>query len=172
MLCLFNEIKGTPTPIMVESTMVAALQKNALGATTLMTTGGQVYVDADLATAAQILGWPVPVTNTAVPLVSGTGVVGTVLHCTTGEWTGKPTTYAYQWLSDVTVHLAADASKPAPPPGDYTVVASDVGKNISCVVTATNALGSTPAPLSNAVMGVAAPPPPPAPPPPAAKPAA
>jgi hypothetical protein len=70
-------------------------------------------------------------------------VVGTVCSCTSGNWTGSPTGYAYQWTRDGTnISLATSAT--------YTLVAADVGGHqIRCVVTATNATGSTTAPPSN-----------------------
>ena len=63
------------------------------------------------------------------------------LSATMGNWTGEPTSYAYQWRIDGAV-VGTDSAV-------YTVQAADVGKNATCTVTATNALGSTVAPLSN-----------------------
>ena len=71
-------------------------------------------------------------------------IVGTVVTCTTGNWTGSPTGYAYQWKRDGTTNLGTAAS--------YTLISADIGGHqITCVVTATNATGSTAAPPSNAV---------------------
>jgi hypothetical protein len=79
-----------------------------------------------------------------VPMVMGNGVVGETLTCTMGNWYGEPASYAYAWQSDATAVGGA---------GDtYTVAESDVGHSITCVVTATNAAGSTTAPPSNAVV--------------------
>lgn len=64
--------------------------------------------------------------------------------CTMGNWTGEPTSYAYQWKND-----GADVGDGTVP---YAVTADDVGHTITCVVTATNAAGSTPAPPSNGVV--------------------
>jgi hypothetical protein len=78
-----------------------------------------------------------------VPHVSGNGAVGDTLSCTMGNWDGEPTSYAYAWKSDGTTDLGT---------GDtYVVAATDSGHSITCLVTATNALGSTAAPPSNAV---------------------
>jgi hypothetical protein len=79
-----------------------------------------------------------------VPHVAGNGAVGDTLSCTMGNWTGEPTSYGYQWKSDGTADLGTG--------GTYVVAASDSGHSITCVVTATNALGSTVAPPSNAVL--------------------
>jgi hypothetical protein len=91
---------------------------------------------------------PTPPRVVDVPAVTGNGVVGSTLTCTMGNWTGEPTSYAYQWKSDGTTELGT---------GDtYVAVEGDTGHSVSCVVTATNAAGSMVAPPSNAVAIVAA----------------
>ena len=71
-------------------------------------------------------------------------VVGTVCSVTNGNWTGSPTGYAYQWKRDGATNLGTAAN--------YTLVAADIGGHqIGCVVTATNATGSTAAPISNQI---------------------
>jgi hypothetical protein len=80
---------------------------------------------------------------------AGPGTVGGTLTCTMGNWTGEPTGYSYQWQSD-----GADIVGGSTP--TYVVVEEDIGHSLACVVTATNASGSTRAPPSNAVMAVAA----------------
>lgn len=145
MICYFNAVSGQATPVVVDSTMVAAVNQHAQGSTQLLTTGGPILVDVDVQDAIVALGWPpfpAP-TNIDVPHVTGDGVVGEVLTCTTGNWNGEPTSYSYQWLSDaIQVGTNSDA---------YTVAGSDAGQSLTCVVTATNAGGSTVAPPSNAV---------------------
>ena len=82
-----------------------------------------------------------PPVNVDVPLASLTGATAS---CTMGNWQGEPTSYAYAWHNDgVAIAGAADAT--------YTVQPDDSGHSLACVVTATNALGSTAAPMSNAV---------------------
>jgi len=76
-----------------------------------------------------------------VPHVSQSG---DTLHCTMGNWHGSPTDYAYHWLLD-----EMDAGTDAP---DLPVTPDEVGKTAVCVVTATNAAGSTQAPPSNSVV--------------------
>jgi hypothetical protein len=78
--------------------------------------------------------------NTAVPLVTQSG---TTLSCTMGIWEGEPTSYSYAWQLDGTA-AGTDAAS-------YEVQAGDVGKAATCTVTATNAAGSTAAPVSNSV---------------------
>jgi hypothetical protein len=82
-----------------------------------------------------------PPVNTAVPAVTQTA---DVLSCTMGTWTGSPTSYAYQWKVDGT-----DVGTDAP---SYTALPADVGSTATCVVTATNANGSTAAPPSVGVI--------------------
>lgn len=72
-------------------------------------------------------------------------VVGTVCSCTQGNWEGVPTSKTYQWTRDGTNITGATAAT-------YTLVSADTGGHqIRCVVTATNAQGSTTAPPSNAI---------------------
>ena len=86
---------------------------------------------------------PVPAApvNTAVPYVSQEG---DMLNCTMGEWLWEPTSYAYAWEMDGTA-VGSDSAT-------HAVVAGDGGKTATCVVTATNDLGSTAAPPSNGVV--------------------
>jgi hypothetical protein len=64
-----------------------------------------------------------------------------------GNWDGEPDSYTYAWHSDGVANGATGA--------DYTITPEDAGHTLACVVTATNALGSTTAPMSN---GIAIPP--------------
>jgi hypothetical protein len=90
-----------------------------------------------------------PPVNVTVPYVSPeTAAVGASLNCTMGTWTNEPASYAYQWMRDGAALTGTSA--------DYTIVADDAGHSLSCVVTATNAVGSTTAPPSNAVTVAAA----------------
>jgi hypothetical protein len=90
--------------------------------------------------AAQVAAVGPPV-NVDVPFVSQTGAT---LSCTMGNWMGEPTAYAYAWHNDgVAVAGATDPT--------YTVQPDDSGHSLACVVSATNALGTTAAPMSNAV---------------------
>lgn len=82
--------------------------------------------------------------NVDVPHVSGTPGVGETLSCTMGNWNGEPSSYAYQWQSDGT-DIAGSISD------TYLIAAGDAGHSLACVVTATNAIGSTAAPASNPV---------------------
>lgn len=106
-------------------------------------------------------------TNTALPTVSpaGTANIGQNLTCAPGTWTGSPT-FEYSWKRNgQTIAL--------PTPGatftnTYTVVASDAGASLTCVVFAFNTAGNASAtsaavtvqdanPPSNTGVGTAAP---------------
>jgi hypothetical protein len=83
----------------------------------------------------------IPPANTVPPAVTGTAVVGSLLSCTEGTWTGSPTiTYTYQWKRNGVNIGGATAST-------YTLVQADAGNtaNIECTVTATNGAGAVPA---------------------------
>lgn len=81
-----------------------------------------------------------PPVNVDVPLVIQEGGV---LNCTMGNWKNEPAGYAYAWHTD---GIANGMGGPT-----YTVQPTDSGKSIACAVTATNAIGSTTAPMSNAI---------------------
>jgi hypothetical protein len=83
-----------------------------------------------------------------IPSVAGAGTVGSTLTCTMGNWTGEPSGYAYEWRADTTNVLGNGDS--------YVVDEVCVGHEVCCVVTASNAFGSTQAPPSNATMIAAA----------------
>ena len=80
-----------------------------------------------------------------IPYVSGATVRGSVLNCTQGNWVGTPSSYAYAWKRNGAVAVGTNANT-------YTTIIADVGAAIGCVVTATNATGSTPAPISNTIV--------------------
>jgi len=87
-------------------------------------------------------GPPAAPVNTLLPNVTGVAIVGDILTTDDGTWTGSPTSYAYQWKRGAT-NIGTNANT-------YTLVNADAGQSITCVVTATNGGGSTPA-TSNAV---------------------
>lgn len=75
------------------------------------------------------------IANSAAPVVSGTVAVGSTLSCTTGTWTGSPTTFVYQWQTSVTGTGGwgdiAGATNPT-----FVVPAPDAGLFIRCGVAA------------------------------------
>jgi hypothetical protein len=79
--------------------------------------------------------------NVDIPHVSQNG---NTLNCTMGNWEGEPTGYEYQWQIE-----GVDAGGNT---DNYIVQPSDVGKSAVCIVTATNANGSTDAPPSSDIV--------------------
>jgi surface antigen len=75
--------------------------------------------------------------NVSAPQISGTALVGELLICAPGSWTGSPApNLTYQWERNGTAIPGAVVSI-------YTVQAADEGQIVSCVVTGTNAAGSS-----------------------------
>ena len=81
-----------------------------------------------------------PPVNVDVPYVSQ---AGSTLSCTMGNWVVTPDSYSYAWQINGNAAGTNAAS--------YAVQAGDIGGTATCVVTATNAAGSTAAPPSNAI---------------------
>jgi hypothetical protein len=85
----------------------------------------------------------VPV-NTSAPVLSGNASSGSTLTSTTGTWTGYlPPTFAYQWYRGTTL-LTGQIN------ATYVTQAADIGQQVTCRVTGTNATGSGVA-TSNAI---------------------
>lgn len=78
---------------------------------------------------------PVPV-NTVQPVITGIAASGQVLSCSNGSWSNTPTSYTYQWIRDGRNYIPANSTST-----NYTLVTGDIGKKISCRVTAYNGRG-------------------------------
>ena len=76
-----------------------------------------------------------PPVNTVAPVASGALTVGSTLSVTNGTWSGSPT-FTYQWQRGGVNISGATAST-------YTTVSADGGTTVACVVTGTNAGGSS-----------------------------
>ena len=110
--------------------------------------GGNLPTASIIAAIDSVAGVLSPPGVVDVPYASASAkppIAGTVLSCTTGNWVGTPTSYAYQWKKDG-VNIGTNANA-------YTLLAGDVGGHqFTCVVTASNATPPpTAAPPSNAV---------------------
>jgi hypothetical protein len=96
---------------------------------------------------------PAPV-NTGLPAISGSTSQGSMLTASTGTWNNAPTGYTYQWRRcDASGGTCGDILN-ATGTG-YLTTASDVGKTIRVVVTASNTGGSGSA-TSNATATITA----------------
>ncbi|MFL5824430.1 MAG: choice-of-anchor Q domain-containing protein [Solirubrobacteraceae bacterium] len=74
--------------------------------------------------------------HTAAPRISGVAALGRMLTCSKGKWSGDlPLTYTYTWSRHGSVIPGAKSSK-------YTVARADIGRKLSCKVTARNRYGS------------------------------
>jgi hypothetical protein len=83
--------------------------------------------------------------NTSPPVISGKNDVGELFTVNDGTWTGiMPITFTYQWKRNGTNIIGETNST-------YTTVLVDSGQTITCLVTATNILGSTNA-ISNSAL--------------------
>ncbi|NGN44981.1 hypothetical protein G6N74_28395 [Mesorhizobium sp. CGMCC 1.15528] len=92
--------------------------------------------------------WALPV-NTVAPAITGTAQVGQTLTTTNGTWTGVPTvTYTRQWYADGVAIAGVTGTT-------RVLAAGELGKVITCVVTATNSAGVVTA-TSNATAAVIA----------------
>ena len=83
-----------------------------------------------------------PPSNTVAPVVTQ---VDPNLVCDTGTWDNSPSSYSYEWTKD-------GATIVGPTGSTYAIAFADVGATIACIVTATNAIGSTKGPSSNGVV--------------------
>lgn len=81
------------------------------------------------------------------PAITGSGYYGDSHSCSTGSWTNSPTSYTYQWYYLTTggwSSYSGATSSSWTPPASLTNISGYL-YTIKCIVTATNANGSTPA---------------------------
>jgi hypothetical protein len=78
-----------------------------------------------------------------IPYCSAVGATASV---TNGNWGGSPSGYTYAWKRDGATAIGSNVNT-------YTMVGADTGHQIGCVVSATNANGTTVSPISNTVRG-------------------
>jgi hypothetical protein len=95
--------------------------------------------------------------NTTLPAIAwnlgetaNTNIAGQTINVTAGQWSGAPTTFAYQW-QDCNATASSCPNIPGETEPVYTLHASDAGSYIRAQVTATNASGSVTA--SSSVTG-------------------
>lgn len=103
-------------------------------------------------------GLPAPQLTGASPALSGTPMVGNVLHCSTGVWSGSPVfTFSFLDQSAGGTVLTSGAT------ADYSITSADVGRMIACRVQAGS--NSATSNRQGPIPAVVTPPPPPPPPP-------
>lgn len=128
--------------------------------TATLTAGTNAY-GAGILIAIRPYTAPAPV-NTVAPAITGAPVVGGNITCDNGTWSNSPTSYSKQWQrsSDggTTWVNCTSTLQDGTPTGDtHTVNLRDVGCKLRCLVTATNAGGSTTAPSAAATSEIAVP---------------
>jgi hypothetical protein len=120
-------MRRTRTTLLVRTIVVAAL---ASAATVLALPGGS-------GAAAQARPG-----NTAEPRITGTASVGSTLSASTGNWTGSPTSFAFQWVRCPEGGGRSDGSDCASIGGattaKYVVATADVDHRLRVRVTAAN----------------------------------
>jgi Trypsin len=77
--------------------------------------------------------------NQSAPTLNGTALVGQQLSCSPGAWTGSPS-FSYQFVRSTS---AGDVGVASNGPAAYTVSSADAGTSLRCIVTATNAGGTS-----------------------------
>ena len=90
---------------------------------------------------ASVTAAPTGPTNTALPTISGSTVVGSTLSATQGTWTGTGNTYAYAWQR-CNASGASCAPIVSATGQTYVLTATDAADTIRVAVTATNAAGN------------------------------
>ena len=81
------------------------------------------------------------VTSTTAPAVAGTPAVGQTLTASSGDWSGAPSAYAYQWSRcDSTATTCADIAGATA--ATYAVAPEDAGSVLRATVTARNSVTS------------------------------
>ncbi len=89
---------------------------------------------------------PAAPANTAAPGITGTPLPDQTLTCSTGTWSGAPTSYAYQWLLDGQPIAGATGAS-------YVVLVGDSARMLSCRVTATGPGGAAQAASASVLVG-------------------
>ena len=93
--------------------------------------------------------------NTSLPTISGLPAVGQPLAGTTGDWTGTPTSYGFQWYwADVPPRSGAIAGATK---STYAPVSGDIGHTVALVVDAINGEGDATAQSASTDAIIAAP---------------
>jgi hypothetical protein len=133
-----NQIAGATNPTY---TIPAGAAGSTLEVTvTGMTSAGSA--SASSAATGTVQAAPSAPVNLAVPVVSGSAVVGQVLTASNGSWSGSPApSFGYQWSQcDVNGQNCGQISGATG--STYTVRSGDLGFTLVVAVTATNSVGS------------------------------
>lgn len=128
----FKAIAGTAVPdgSSINASTITATDRNIQALAKHVKALGDAMLAHGLTRFTDVL----PPVNTVAPVVTGLPADTEVLTTTNGAWTNTPTGYTYQWYRDGVARSGETAST-------YTQVSGDVGKTMTCVVTASNTGG-------------------------------
>ncbi len=119
-----------PGEISASHTVVALDAGQPLVCSVIATNGVGPSAPADSAPVTPVM--PAPPVNTALPTTFPAAPVyqGDTLYCDPGTWTGDNLSYAYNWYLGTTTSVGTNDS--------YLIAGGDVGKTVTCKVTASN----------------------------------
>src|SRR5919106_303708 len=138
-----TDVETGCAPIAGATSSTYALTTGDLASTMRVTVTGRNRLGTAAATSANtgfVAGPPGAPVATAPPVLEGIVSPGTTLAATTGEWTGNPLSFTYQWRRcSPTTRACVDVTATEP---TYTLTAADSGSLLRVLVVATNASGS------------------------------
>ena len=134
---------GSPISGATSSTYTTVVADSLANITCDVTASNGVAPDATAGSNTLTMANYTPVI-TVNPVISGSTSLGSTLTTTNGTWTNSPTTFTYQWFRGASPISGATNST-------YVTVVADSTASITCQVTASNGLTSSPA-TSNALV--------------------
>ncbi|MDO8309283.1 MAG: hypothetical protein Q7V58_13120 [Actinomycetota bacterium] len=94
-------------------------------------------------------------TSTSVPLITSSGTkVGQPLTASAGSWSGRPSSYTYQWQRCATADTPSCADIAGATAATYAIVAADASQRLRVLVRATNLNGTATTPGASALLPI------------------
>lgn len=128
----------------------AAFMQTAVASSGVVTAPTLTFATSQTTPAYSVVVFKAPggPVNTVAPAITGSATLGSTLTCDNGTWSNTPTGYTYLWQRSSNSGSAWNNVNPGALDGGatastHTVVGYDVGCILRCVVTATNAAGSS-----------------------------
>jgi hypothetical protein len=126
---------GTPGQVVVKLTWTATYDPSCVGP----------GISATAPVSPPLGAAPTPPGDISPPAISGQPLPGDKLTCSTGKWSGNPSSYSYTWSVDGKVIKGATGRT-------YTVQIANEGHTITCSVSARNGAGASRAVSSKGVV--------------------